>query len=292
MGMSVATDTDLDYLIDHHTQLPLCAWLHHGHLYDNQDCLANSGIQQELFPNWTFPTPARMRLWRDRPKVCMACYENDLETIGQAFWRLYHQPQSVTVCAEHGTRLLFGCPQCGTPFSRRLFDLPMPQCRWCNDLTITAGYVSHFGVAHIEILVAQVVRNFISVHRRPRLGWNCADGCRRVAAHIGLDAEDLLEKWSEPCQYASATERELNSTQNSWGEWATDLSDYYASARAFDGFKVPETVDPSSVAYILQSEDGRLVFPSDVLWLLAYAVTLGVSVDKVVEIYMGDEFLP
>lgn len=293
IGMSAATGLDVDYLIDHYTQLPLCSWLKHGYPYDDQDCLMSSDIVQELFPYWELPKRPKVTLWRDRPKVCMACYEKDFETIGYAYWHLYHQPQFVTVCAEHRTRLLFGCPQCGTTFSNKAFNLPTPKCRRCDDLTITAGYVSHFRVAQIEILMAQITRHFINLRCRPRLGWNCADGCRRVANHVGIDAGDLLDKWSEPSRYASATEVDLNETKQAWGVWATELSDYYPPARSFDGFRVPRMmIDPSFVAHVLQDEYGRLSFASDVLWLLAYAVTRGVGMDEVVRIYMGDDPLP
>lgn len=289
--ISIATGMDVDYLIDHFTQVPACLWLNHGHPCDGQDCLMSDDIAQELFPGLIVPKRPRVTFWRDHPKVCMTCYERDLQTAGYAYWHLYHQPQFVTVCAEHRTRLLHGCPQCGTPFKCNAFNLPLPECRFCDDLNITAGYVSHFRVLGIEVVMAQVAKRIIDVHRRPRFGWYCVPGCQRVAAHIGVTAQDLLDESNELGRYSEAVGKDLDEMETSWGLWQSEISDFIP-IRRFEGFKTPHLHSFSLLGNILQDDfNARHSFASYVLWLLAYAVMRGVAVDEVVSIYMGDDYL-
>jgi hypothetical protein len=282
---------DVDYLVDHYTQVPACLWLSHGYPCDGQDCLLTNDIAQEVFPGLIARKRQKVTFWRDRPKICMTCYENDLQTVGHAYWHLYHQPQFVTVCAAHKTRLLYGCPQCGTPFKCDAFNLPLPECRFCDDLNITAGYVNHFRVSGIEVVMAQLAKRIIDVHRRPRFGWYCSVGCRRVAAHIGVTAEDLLDESNEHGRYSSAVEKDLDGMKESWGLWMSERSEFVPT-RYFEGFRTLRIRSFSLLGMILQEDfDARHSFAGQVLWLLAYAVTRGVAVDEVVSIYMGDDCL-
>ena len=288
---SAITGVTVDYLIDHHTQIPACLWLDHGYPIDGQDYLESRDLIHELFPGSLVPRRGRMPYWRDHPKICMSCYDNDIETVGYPYWHLFHQPQFVTACAEHSTRLLFGCPQCGTPFPCKYFELPVPECRFCDDLTITSGYVKHFRVSAIEQVVAQVTRHIIDAHRRPRCGWNCSIGCRRLVAHLGVPPADFLDESSECSRYATAVEEDLKLTKESWGIWSTELSSYLPTRR-FEGFKVSQMRFTSIIGDILLGDvNCRHYFAEHSLWLLAYAVPRGVDAREAIGIYMGDDYL-
>lgn len=282
----------VDYLIDHYTQIPVCEWLDHGFPRDGQDCLDTGDIIFELFPGLVVPKRGGiMPYWRDAPKICMMCYDNDFETVGFPYWHLSHQPQFVTVCAKHRTRLLFGCPQCGNRFPCTAFELPTPECRFCDGLTISAEYVSQFRVSEIEVAMAQVTKHIIDCRRRPRFGWCSAHGNVRLAARLGMGPVDFFDKLGDFNRFAHATKDDLSETKSSWGVWTTGLS-IYVPARRFEGFRVFDFFYGETIGdMLLEEKHSRRVFAMDTLWLFAYAITRGVDMREAVSIYMGDDFL-
>lgn len=63
------------------------------------------------------------------PRFCPACVREDLERLGQPYWRRTHQVSGVLVCHEHEIGLLNHCPACDTlaGYGAHLF-LPKFEC--------------------------------------------------------------------------------------------------------------------------------------------------------------------
>ncbi|NPT62566.1 transposase [Paraburkholderia sp. 5N] len=63
--------------------------------------------------------------------LCTACVEEDLRTLGMAYWHRAHHVPGVSACWRHGANLLSSCPHCHRPFQfhNRLLRQPWQACR-------------------------------------------------------------------------------------------------------------------------------------------------------------------
>ena len=96
------------------------------------------GINQELNLGAHYQglgrIPQRVTGMYGESRLCVDCLRNDIAIHGIGYWHRCHQIPGVSVCHQHHTVLLQGCPNCRRPFCRPLHLLVQPwkecRCGW------------------------------------------------------------------------------------------------------------------------------------------------------------------